>query len=98
MSNLVKEPDAFSNFARQQLENSKWERDLRIDTELQKGISQGLPFEGYQQMTGCPKHLKGRYQELSEQAARAEEARHDAFLEGFQTENGSYIPRDLYKR
>ena len=95
MSNMVKDPDAFGTFARQQLENSKWERDLRIDAELSKGISQGLKFSEFQQISGCPSHLRNRYDTLTEQARRAEEAKNDGFLQGFMSENGSYIPRDF---
>lgn len=95
MSNMVQNSDVFANFAKQQLENSAWERDLRIDAELSKGISQGLKFSEFQQVSGCPSHLRNRYDTLTEQAKRAEEMKHDRFLEGFQTDTGDYIPRQL---
>lgn len=69
-------------------------KDLQIDNALREGIENGMNFEQFSAQTRCPKSLQGRYKELEQQAAAAEARKHDAFLEGFMGDNGSYIPRE----
>lgn len=91
MTDAIKDFDAFTK------ELQAWKTDLQTDAALQEGIVQGLDFTAFSKRTRCPESLKARYEQLQAQAEAAERNKHDAFLTGFFTDSGSYIPQELKK-
>lgn len=83
---------SIDTFIKQKAMENMWEISLQRDERLRDGIRQNLPFYAFQQKTGCPGHLQKRYEELQLQAKQEVERQSDKFLEGFLSENGSYIP------
>lgn len=62
-----------------------WERKLRIDRELKRGIEDGLSWSEYVRATAAPSDLRSRYLQLEKEAGpQARETDRDRlFMQGF---------------